>query len=61
MSRLKSQDSIEGMQKTLGTLSQKLASDPEYFRKVYSYTFDFARPDGQRSLGMSSYRLTGLN
>ena len=33
-------------------LRKKLASDPDYFRRVYLYTFEFARSEGQRSLGI---------
>ena len=36
---------------TLATLRQQLATDTEYFRQVYNYTFEFSRPPGQRSLG----------
>ncbi|KAL5478987.1 DCN1 [Sanghuangporus weigelae] len=46
------QDTIEGMRKTLSSLSQKLASDARYFQQVYNYTFDFARSEGQRSLAL---------
>ncbi|KAI0076998.1 defective in Cullin neddylation protein 1 [Panus rudis PR-1116 ss-1] len=45
-------DSITGMKSALVRLRDKLASDPEYFRKVYNYTFEFSRPPGQRSLGL---------
>ncbi|THH04418.1 hypothetical protein EW145_g5538 [Phellinidium pouzarii] len=44
------QDTIEGMTTTLAQLSTKLASDPQYFQQVYSYTFSFALAEGQRSL-----------
>ena len=44
-------DSISGMKDALDKLRTQLGSDPEYFEKVYKYTFDFARNDGQRSLG----------
>ncbi|KAI5120249.1 hypothetical protein M0805_007553 [Coniferiporia weirii] len=46
------QDTIDGMKSTLSQLSPKLASDPRYFQQVYSYTFDFARTEGQRSIGL---------
>jgi DCN1-like protein 1/2 len=44
-------DTILAMEGALPRLRTKLASDPEYFQKVYAYTFNFARSDGQRSLG----------
>ena len=39
------------MKSSLSKLRNQLATDPEYFRKVYNFTFDFARTEGQRSLG----------
>ena len=45
-------DSIDGMKTALTRLQDKLGSDPSYFRTVYNFTFNFARSDGQRSLGM---------
>ena len=39
------------MKNALFKLRVRLGSDFEYFEKVYKYTFDFARNDGQRSLG----------
>jgi DCN1-like protein 1/2 len=44
-------DTIPAMKVALVKLGDRLGSDPEYFRKVYQYTFDFARNEGQRSLG----------
>ncbi|PBK85653.1 hypothetical protein ARMGADRAFT_1036103 [Armillaria gallica] len=44
-------DNIPAMRASLPKLSQKLSSDPAYFRKVYNHTFDFGRSEGQRSLG----------
>ena len=44
-------DSIPEMTKSLVKLREQLGSDFEYFEKVYKHTFDFARNDGQRSLG----------
>ena len=38
------------MRSALIRLRDKLGSDPAYFQRVYNYTFDFARVDGQRSL-----------
>ncbi len=46
-----SADSTAGMKSALSKLRNQLATDPEYFRKVYNFTFDFARTEGQRSLG----------
>lgn len=43
------------MKANLTQLSSKLASDPRYFQQVYVYTFDFARQEGQRSLGECRY------
>lgn len=45
-------DSIPAMKETLPRLRTRLANDPEYFQKVYIHTFNFARSDGQRSLGI---------
>ena len=44
-------DSISEMKYALDRLRLQLGSNPAYFEKVYKYTFDFARNDGQRSLG----------
>ena len=40
------------MKATIPRLRKKLGSDPDYFRRVYLYTFEFARAEGQRSLGL---------
>ncbi len=40
------------MKTTLQKLREQLATDTDYFRHVYNYTFEFSRPAGQRSLGM---------
>jgi Cullin binding len=40
------------MKTSIPRLRKKLASDPDYFRRVYLYTFEFARSEGQRSLGI---------
>ena len=45
-------ESFEGMKGTIPRLRKKLGSDPVYFRRVYLYTFEFARAEGQRSLGL---------
>jgi len=47
-------DSISEMKNSLVKLRDQLGSDSEYFEKVYKYTFDFARNDGQRSLGLET-------
>jgi DCN1-like protein 1/2 len=47
-------DSISSMQEALERLKERLGSDPAYFKSVYSHTFDFARAEGQRSLGLES-------
>jgi hypothetical protein len=44
-------DSISEMKGALEKLRVQLGSDSIYFEKVYKYTFDFARNEGQRSLG----------
>jgi hypothetical protein len=44
-------DSISEMKSALDRLRVQLGSNSIYFEKVYKYTFDFARNDGQRSLG----------
>lgn len=51
-------DSIPSMKSTLTRLRDKLGSDPAYFQQVYNHTFDFARGDGQRSLGPNLALLT---
>ncbi|KIM41840.1 hypothetical protein M413DRAFT_27408 [Hebeloma cylindrosporum] len=45
-------DSIQSMKAALTKLRSQLGSDFEYFQKVYNHTFDFARSEGQRSLGI---------
>ncbi|KAK0200708.1 defective in Cullin neddylation protein 1, partial [Desarmillaria ectypa] len=47
-------DNTPAMRASLPKLSQKLSSDPNYFRKVYNHTFEFGRLEGQRSLAMDS-------
>lgn len=42
-------DSIESMRSAIPILRQQLLDD-ETFRKVYSYTFNFGRQEGQKSL-----------
>ena|ERR1700761_6814776 len=47
-------DSITAMRGVLPRLRDQLGSQATYFNKVYSHTFDFAKSEGQRSLGMLS-------
>ncbi|KAG6833411.1 hypothetical protein H0H87_007396 [Tephrocybe sp. NHM501043] len=47
-------DTISGMKALLPRLSTKLSDNPDYFRQVYKHTFDFARTEGQRSLGIDT-------
>jgi len=47
-------DSIPSMKTTLVQLRDQLGRDPDYFQKVYNHTFEFARSDGQRSLGIET-------
>lgn len=46
-------DTIQEMKTTLSRLRDNLGADTDYFQKVYNYTFEFSRPAGQRSLGLS--------
>jgi len=43
-------DSVPSMKACLQKLRHRLTSDPSYFKKVYHYTFEFAKSQGQRSL-----------
>ncbi|EDR09590.1 uncharacterized protein LACBIDRAFT_293835 [Laccaria bicolor S238N-H82] len=43
-----------GMKTTLVQLRDQLGREPDYFQKVYNHTFEFARSDGQRSLGIET-------
>jgi len=47
-------DSISEMKSALERLRDQLGSNSKYFEKVYKYTFDFARNEGQRSLGLET-------
>ncbi|KAI0258734.1 Cullin binding-domain-containing protein [Gloeopeniophorella convolvens] len=47
-------DSLNGMKSALPRLRTKLGSDFDYFHRVYVYTFEFARSEGQRSLGVET-------
>lgn len=42
------------MRAYLPRLRTRLSSEPDYFRSVYVFTFDFARTEGQRSLAVDS-------
>lgn len=46
-------DNLDSMKLALPRLRDQLSSNAEYFTKVYYHTFDFARNEGQRSLGKS--------
>ncbi|KAI0043410.1 DUF298-domain-containing protein [Auriscalpium vulgare] len=46
----RSADTLPAMKAALPRLRTTLGSDAAYFAKVYAYTFDFARAEGQRSL-----------
>ncbi|CCO34226.1 DCN1-like protein 1 AltName: Full=DCUN1 domain-containing protein 1 [Rhizoctonia solani AG-1 IB] len=43
-------DTIEQMKTTIATLRTKLRDDPDYFSRVYTYTFNFAKAEGARSI-----------
>ncbi|RXW18005.1 hypothetical protein EST38_g7844 [Candolleomyces aberdarensis] len=43
-------DSLPTMTAAASRLRKQLSSDPKYFAKVYAYTFEFAKSEGQRSL-----------
>ncbi|KAJ7607551.1 defective in Cullin neddylation protein 1 [Roridomyces roridus] len=47
-------DSLPAMKTTLGRLRTKLGQDADYFHKVYTRTFDFAKSEGQRSIGIDT-------
>ncbi|KAJ7613736.1 Cullin binding-domain-containing protein [Mycena polygramma] len=47
-------DSLPGMKTALPRLRTKLGQDAAYFQKVYNYTFDFAKQEGQRSIGIET-------
>jgi DCN1-like protein 1/2 len=48
-------DSLAAMTTALPRLRTKLGQDPAYFQKVYNHTFDFAKSEGQRSIGAFLY------
>jgi len=45
-------DSIPSMRQASNNLRERLGTDSAYFLKVYNYTFDFAKSEGQRSLAI---------
>ncbi|KAI9465122.1 defective in Cullin neddylation protein 1 [Russula earlei] len=45
-------ESFDGMKAAIPRLRKRLGADPDYFRRVYLFTFEFARSEGQRSLGI---------
>ncbi|KAF7369734.1 Defective in cullin neddylation protein [Mycena venus] len=47
-------DSIPAMKTALPRLRTKLGQDPAYFQKVYNHTFEFAKQQGQRSIGIDT-------
>ncbi|KAJ7726823.1 defective in Cullin neddylation protein 1 [Mycena maculata] len=47
-------DSLPAMKSALVRLRTKLGQDAEYFQKVYNHTFEFARMEGQRSIGIDT-------
>ncbi|CAE6470772.1 unnamed protein product [Rhizoctonia solani] len=47
-------DTIEQMKTTIATLRTKLSNDPDYFLRVYTYTFNFAKAEGARSISIES-------
>ncbi|GJJ14044.1 hypothetical protein Clacol_008301 [Clathrus columnatus] len=47
-------DSVTGMKNSLTRLRRNLSSDFTYFKKVYLFTFEFARSEGQRSLAVET-------
>lgn len=47
-------DSLQSMREATTKQRQRLATDSTYFIKVYNYTFDFAKSEGQRSLAVET-------
>lgn len=46
------------MKKRLPELRRQLYSDSTYFKKVYMHTFDLAKAEGSRTLGLETGQLT---
>ncbi|KAG8870075.1 Scaffold-type E3 ligase [Tulasnella sp. 331] len=47
-------DSVSALKAQIPSLRQKLSTDPDYFRRVYTHTFAFGLEKGQRSLPLES-------
>ncbi|KAJ7092420.1 defective in Cullin neddylation protein 1 [Mycena belliarum] len=47
-------DTIPTMTAALGRLRTQLGQDAAYFTKVYNHTFEFAKVEGQRSIGIDT-------
>jgi len=47
-------DSISSMRDIVPKLRDKMSSDPAYYKKIYNYTFEFAKAQGQRSVATES-------
>ncbi|KAF7308027.1 Defective in cullin neddylation protein [Mycena kentingensis (nom. inval.)] len=49
-------DNLSAMKTALARLRTRLTSgsDPEYYKKVYNYTFEFAKTEGQRSIAVDT-------
>ncbi|CAE6416991.1 unnamed protein product [Rhizoctonia solani] len=47
-------DTIDQMKTTITTLRKKLSDDPAYFSRVYSFTFNFAKAEGARSISIDN-------
>ncbi len=47
-------DSIDKMKKKAATFQQMIDQDTQLFKKVYTYTFVFARNEGQKSLSLDT-------
>ncbi|KAF3910783.1 hypothetical protein ABW20_dc0101661 [Dactylellina cionopaga] len=47
-------DTLENMQEKLRELRNQLNTDDEFFKEVYLWTFNWARPEGQKSLALDN-------
>ncbi|KAJ6626013.1 defective in Cullin neddylation protein 1 [Mycena sp. CBHHK59/15] len=47
-------DTLPAMRAALGRLRTRLGSEPAYFQRVYNHTFEFAKAEGQRSIGIDT-------
>ncbi|KAB5592265.1 DCN1-like protein 1 [Ceratobasidium theobromae] len=43
-------DSIDSMKSSILKLREKLSKDPDYFNRIYAFTFIFAKPEGARTV-----------